>query len=92
MLTLQDIFNQVVMNDETVAIPFADAKQYNSFRTGLLRKYSRYRAGCQQVGITSYDERFISCSFDGTARVGTFQLKWLEESKRVRKQYEVLKL
>lgn len=80
------------MNDETVAIPFADAKQYNSFRTGLLRKYSRYRAGCQQVGITSYDERFISCSFDGTARVGTFQLKWLEESKRVRKQYEVLKL
>lgn len=90
MLTLQDIFNQVVMNDEQVAIPFQDARSYNSFRTGLLRKYSRYRAACQQVGIASYDERFVSCSFDGT--VGTFQLKWAEESKRARKQYAVLKL
>lgn len=92
MLTLQDIFNSVVMNEETVVIPFSDAKSYNSFRTGLLRKFTRYRAGCQEVGITSYDERFISCSFDSASGTAAFQLKWAEESKRVRKQYTILTL
>lgn len=78
------------MNDEPVKLQLPDAKVYNNLRTGLLRKYSRYRAGCQAVGITSYDERFISCTFSDT--LATFQLKWLEEAKRTKRQYAALKL
>jgi hypothetical protein len=90
--TLQELFNAVVMAEETVEIPFNDAKSFNNLRTMLLRKYSRYRRACQHVGIESYDERFISCTFDQATKLGSFQLKWAEESKRVKQAYAVLKL
>lgn len=89
-MTLQEIFNTVVMNDEQLTITFPDKRAYDNLRVALVRKFTGYRKQCQAVGIPSYDDRFVSCSFDGNA--GTFQLKWLEDSKRVRKQYAALKL
>lgn len=95
-MTLQEIFNTVVMNDEQVTITFPDKRAYDNLRVALVRKFTGYRKQCQAVGIPSYDDRFVSCSFSVEASSGTlrasFQLKWLEDSKRVRKQYAALKL
>ncbi len=95
-MTLQEIFNTVVMNDEQLTINFPDKRSYDNLRVALVRKFSSYRRQCQEVGIPSYDDRFISCTpvcdAESGATTGTFQLKWLEESKRVRKQYAALKL
>lgn len=90
-MTLQDIFNSVVLANETVSIPFADVASYNSFRVALLRKFKGYRDSCQSIGLDAYDGVYIACSRDASG-VGTFAVKPLEESKRVRKQYAILKL
>lgn len=90
-MTLQDIFNAVVLSGETVNIPFADASSYNSLRVALLRKFKGYRDSCQSIGMDAYNGVYISCSRDASG-VGSFVLKPLEESKRVRKQYAALKL
>jgi hypothetical protein len=95
-MTLQEIFNTVVMNDEQLIIPFADRRSYDSLRVALVRKFSTYRKQCQSVGVTSYDDRFVSCSVvcdaDAGTTAGTFGLKWREDSKRVRKEYAAFKL
>ena len=95
-MTLQEIFNTVVMNDEQLIIPFQDRRSYDSLRVALVRKFSTYRKQGQSVGITSYDDRFISCTFacnvETATATGTFELKWREDSKRVRKEYAALKL
>lgn len=89
-MTLQEIFNAVVMNDELVSVMLTDRKTYDSLRVALVRKFSNYRAVCQQAGIESYDGRFLSCTYlESTA---SFSMKWKEESKRVAKDYQVLKL
>lgn len=95
-MTLQEIFNTVVMNDEQLTLQLADKRAYENLRVALVRKYTGYKKQCQDVGIPSYDDKFLSCNFasdpgTGTS-TGTFQLKWLEDSKRVRKQYAALKL
>jgi hypothetical protein len=95
-MTLQEIFNTVVMNDEQLTLTLADRRAYDNLRVALVRKYTGYKRQCQDVGIPSYDDKYLSCSFatsgDTGASTGTFQLKWLEDSKRVRKQYAALKL
>ena len=84
------------MNDEQLTISLPDRRAYDNLRVALVRKYAGYKRQCQDVGIPSYDDKFLSCSFATSSNTGTptgtFQLKWLEDSKRVRKQYAALKL
>jgi hypothetical protein len=97
-MTLQEIFNTVVMDDEQLTINLPDKRAYDNLRVALVRKFSGYRQQCQAVGIPSYDDKYLSCSFAATGEpgtgtsTGTFQLKWREDSKRVRKEYAALKL
>lgn len=96
-MNLQAIFESVVMMDETVTLAFPDRKSYESLRVALVRKYTKYRALCGEAGIESYDDRFVSCSLRADQQaeehfVGTFRLAWKEESKRVPRDYQVLKL
>jgi hypothetical protein len=92
MATLQDIFNSVVLELETVAIPFDSKKDYENMRVSLLRKFRIYKQQCSDVGISSYDDRYLSASFDSVNGMGVFQLKDQAESGRVRKQYLITKL
>lgn len=89
--SLQEIFNAVVLEEEQLVVEI-DKKSYDSLRVMLVRKFTNYRKQCQSVGIPSYDDRYVSCSFDADLQQATFKLKWLEESQRVRKQYAVYKL
>ena len=91
-MTLQTIFNGVVLEDTTVEVVVESERAYENLRTSLVRKFSRYRATCQQAGIESYDERFISSTHNSETGVASFRLAWLEESKRLRKQYVIHKL
>lgn len=91
-MTLNEIFHTVVAEGEQVTVPLADKKQYENLRTALVRKFSNYRKQCQDIGLESYDDKFMSCSFDASICTASFALKWKEESKRVAKQYAVFKL
>lgn len=92
MSSLQDIFNTVIINDESVAVPGLTRKQYESLRVSLLRKFAAYRKQCQAVGILSYDDRYVSFSFDVSTSTAAVQMRWKDESKRVPKDYKVLTL
>lgn len=91
-VTLQDIFNMVVMNDEAVAIPLESKRAYENLRVALVRKFSRYRQQCQNIGLASYDDKFVSATYDPTQGLASFSLKWKEDGKRVPKEYSILKL
>lgn len=91
-MTLQEIFNTVVMNDEPLAVPCASKRAYESLRVALLRKFSRHRIACQRIGITSYDDKFVSTSYSESKATAYFAMLWKEESKRVKPAYAVLKL
>jgi hypothetical protein len=96
-MNLQQLFDEVVMSGETVSLELPSRQAYESLRVALVRKYTRYRALCQEAGIESYDERFIACALRADQEkteqfVATFRLAWKEESKRTPRDYQVLKL
>jgi hypothetical protein len=91
-MNLNGIFHSIVAEGDTVAVPVADKRQYDNLRTALVRKFSTYRKQCQEIGLESYDDKFMSCSLDSGTLTATFSLKWKEESKRVAKQYAAFKL
>ncbi len=90
MNTLQDVFNAVIA-DQQVCIE-VNKKSYESLRVSLLRKYKAYVDQCQSVGLPAYDDKYLSCQFDGANGMATFQLRWREESKRVRGSYRIFSL
>lgn len=91
-MTLQDIFNSVVMNDEPMAVPCASRRAYESLRVALLRKFATHRAKSQRLGIASYDDKFICASYNEQKASASFVMLWKEESKRVKPAYAALKL
>jgi len=91
MATLQEIFNAVVLEEQTLTVN-TSKREYESLRVALVRKFSNYRTQCQLVGISSYDDRYVQCSFDKAVQEASFRIAWREDSKRTPKDYLIYKL
>ena len=88
-MTLQEIFNAIVMDRETISIPTIDPAAYQSLRASLLRKFKIYKTQCQQFDIEGYGDLYIRCSYDSTAALATFKL--LDREAAARKSYTVIR-
>lgn len=88
-MTLQEIFNAIVMDRETISVPDLDPAAYQSLRASLLRKFKTYRIQCQTFDIEGYGDMYIRCSYDNTAAIATFKL--LDRQAAARKSYTVIR-
>lgn len=88
-MTLQEIFNAIVMDRETISVPTIDPAAYQSLRASLLRKFKIYKTQCQQFDIEGYSDLYIRCSYDSTAALATFKL--LDRGAAARKSYTVIR-
>jgi hypothetical protein len=82
------IFN-VVTKGSVVTVSLADRKEFDSLRTGLLRRYTRWATDFSNMGDDSYAEQYVSSVFVPTTGVATFQLKPKDEMRRKPKSYVV---
>ncbi len=86
-MQLQDVFNKLTLDKQALACSFPDKKAYDSLRVSLIRKYTAFTEQCSMAGIDTYEDLFISATWDDKECVATFELKKKEESKRVKKDY-----
>jgi hypothetical protein len=82
MKTLQSIFNSVVMDGETIRVSALSQKEYESLRVMLVRKFIAYQKQCSSIGMETYDDKFLKCSYASTEQVGTFRLCNTTEHRR----------
>lgn len=88
-MILQEIFNAIVMDRETISVPDIDATGYQSLRVSLLRKFKTYKAQCQQFDIEGYEDLYLRCSYDAAAAIATFKL--LDRGAASRRNYTVIR-
>lgn len=88
-MTLQEIFNAIVMDRDTISIPDIDVAAYQSLRASLLRKFKIYKTQCQQFDIDGYSDLYIRCSYDAAAAIATFKL--LDRGAASRRNYTVIR-
>lgn len=88
-MTLQEIFNAIVMDRETISVPSIDLAAYQSLRASLLRKFKLYKTQCAMFDIADYGDLYIRCSYDNTASIATFKL--LDREAAARKSYSVIR-
>ena len=88
-MTLQEIFNAIVMDRDTISVPDLDPAAYQSLRASLLRKFKVYKTQCQAFDIEGYGDMYIRCSYDPIAALATFKL--LDREAAARKSYAVIR-
>lgn len=86
-MNLQDVFNKLTLDKEALACQFPDKRAYDSLRVSLIRKYTLFVEQCNMAGLDTYEDLYISATWDDKECVATFELKKKDESKRVRKDY-----
>jgi hypothetical protein len=80
------IFNAITVG-KTVSVQLTTRAEFDSLRTGLLRRYTRWANDFSNMGDDSYKEQFVSSVFvDGEA---VFQLKPKDEMRRKNRSYVV---
>jgi hypothetical protein len=82
------IFNAITKG-KTANVNLADRKEFDSLRTGLLRRYSRWATDFSNMGDDTYTEQYVSSVFDPKIGLATFQLKPKDEMRRKPKSYVV---
>ena len=84
--------NQVfdaVTKDKTVQVQFNGRTEFDTLRTGLLRRYARWAQDFDNMGDDTYTKQYVSSVFDPATSMGTFQLKSKDEMRRKPKAYVV---
>jgi hypothetical protein len=88
-LSLQGVFNSILAGSQ-VKLAFLSKKDYESFRTMLLRKYKKYVELLKELEGNLYEGRYVSCSWDGLTKQGTFQLS--NTSDKIARRYVAVQL
>lgn len=87
-MTLSQIYSRLFTGDPVrVACTLTT---YNTLRTGLIRKYAISANACAQIGDESLQDKYVQCSYEPAARIGSFQLRDQSEKKRKPVSYTVL--
>lgn len=76
---LQKVFNEI-LEGEKYKLFFANKNQYDTMRTGLLRKYKRYIILVSSISDNPYEGKFLRSSWDSDEVSGIFYLA--NESER----------
>lgn len=96
-MTLQDIFDQLLLEPDGGTYAMA-ARDYNTLRASLLRKYKSYADQCADMDLTHYKDMYVQCVFKKNAEDGgltgtaSFKLVSKAASLRVRKNYVLVGL
>jgi hypothetical protein len=88
-VNLQQVFNILTLQQQSIAVSFPDKKAYESLRVSLVRKFSGFSEVCSTAGLETYEDQYLQAEWNDADKVGTFALKPKSESKRVKKDYLV---
>jgi len=72
--SLQSLFNSIVMDGETISVSGLSKKEYDSLRVMLVRKFLAYKTQCQSIGMETYDEKFMKCTYKVSENLAEFRL------------------
>lgn len=90
-MTLQEILNQLLAEPQPLVLQMAE-RDYTPLRVSLLRKFKNYRQLCESVGMDTYKDMYIMCSYNKDKLIATFQLEHKSRARRVPKSYMIAKL
>jgi hypothetical protein len=86
-MTIQELFDAITREGKTVSLTLGTRNEFETLRTGLLRKYSRYVAECSSVGIDMYDDKYLSSTYSKQDQQAIFMLANKDQQKRKSKSY-----
>lgn len=78
-MNLQDVFNKIVMEAETIQLPMQNVATYNARRVSLLRKFKNYQALNSKLGLPVDEDAYIRCTWDEASSTATFTLAYKSE-------------
>ena len=86
------IFKAVTVGN-TVSVSMASRSEFDSLRTGLLRRYARWAQDFDNMGDDTYTKQYVSSTFTvdetGIAGTATFVLKSKDDMLRKPRSYVV---
>lgn len=70
------------MDGEAIRVTGLSKKEYDSLRVMLVRKFVAYKAQCSNIGMETYDDKFLKCVYAAAEQAGVFRLCDTTEHKR----------
>ena len=80
---------RTICNGTAVQVTLTSRAEFDSLRTGLLRRYTRWAEQFSNMGDDSYTQQYVSSIFDADSKVATFHLKSKDDMKRKPRSYVV---
>lgn len=84
---------KAVTDGATVSVTLNTRNEFDTLRTGLLRRYARWAQDFDNMGDDTYTKQYVSSIFTvdetGTAGTATFQLKSKDDMLRKPRSYVV---
>lgn len=86
-MNTNQIFDAIVKG-KTVSVTLNTRNEFDTLRTGLLRRYARWAQDFDNMGDDTYTKQYVSSTFTGDG-VATFVLKSKDDMLRKPKSYVV---
>lgn len=84
---------KAVTDGKTVSVTLNTRNEFDTLRTGLLRRYARWAQDFDNMGDDTYTKQYVSSTFTvdetGTAGAATFVLKSKDDMLRKPRSYVV---
>lgn len=80
---------RAITDGRTVEVQLSTRTEFDTLRTGLLRRYTRWAEQFSNLGDDTPSQSYVSSVFNADTKAATFQLKSKDDMKRKPRSYVV---